>query len=249
MTLVSQIITDAYRASNIIPIGDSPDTDQITEALRYLNRIISSVFGNEVGEGFDILPIGKNNITKPSGFPWSTDEYLTGDITVPSNTKIVFNLENSASIYLNPAPRDGERFAVIDASNNFATNNVVVYGNGRNIESATSVTLSTNGYSAEWFYRGDLGNWQKYSSLAISDTFPFPEAFEDYFVTLLSVRLNPSYAVEMDVQTKGIFDRAKKQLRARYSQVKEIGSELALVKLTVERDYLYSENIDEFNRG
>jgi hypothetical protein len=49
LTLVSEIITDAFRQSNLVAVGTTPTTEETTEALRYLNRIVKSVFGNEAG--------------------------------------------------------------------------------------------------------------------------------------------------------------------------------------------------------
>lgn len=40
MALVSEIIKDAYREANLIPITQSPTLDEQTEALRLLNRFV-----------------------------------------------------------------------------------------------------------------------------------------------------------------------------------------------------------------
>src|SRR3546814_13330053 len=90
MTLVSQIITDSFRKSNLIAIGTTPTAAQQTEALRYLNRMVKSVFGDEVGEPLTALPIGSLNIDRPSGYPW-WDTVPAGDWFVPTNTRTVFN--------------------------------------------------------------------------------------------------------------------------------------------------------------
>ena len=73
MTLVSEIISDAFRLSNITRVGGSPTSDQETEALRYLNRIVKSVFGNEAGENFLPFPIGDRGISRPSEYPGWTN--------------------------------------------------------------------------------------------------------------------------------------------------------------------------------
>lgn len=236
MTLTSQIITDAYRQSNLLPLGDSPSLAQQNEGLRYLNRIVKSVFGNEAGDAFEVFPIGRKNIQKPSGYPW-WNTVPDDDWFVPKNTRVMLNLEEPVSLYLHPDPDDGSRFALIDSAKNLATYNCTIEGNGRLIENAFNVVLNTNGEDKEWFYRADLGNWLLYSPLTSNVEFPFPEEFDDYFVTLLAIRLNPSYGQGLDEQSKYIFDRSLRQLRARYTQNIPTHSELGLLRMPkVSRD-------------
>lgn len=256
MTLVSQIITDAFRMSNLIAIGTTPTADEQTEALRYLNRIVKSVFGNEAGEQLIALPLGDRNISRPSGYPW-WGENPGNDWFVPKNVRLVLNLDNDVSVYLHPAPDDGSRFAVTDPSETLATNSLTVYGNGSRIENALSITLVTNGADTEWFYRADLANWAKYAPLVSGDTFPFPEEFDDFFIGMLAMRINPSYAAVIDEQSSMMLSRSKSQLRSRYAQHTPVQSELALIrmsKMAADRDewgrdyWLYNPN-SMFNKG
>jgi len=252
MATVLQIITDAYRQSNLISIGVAPTSLQETEGLRYLNRIVKSVFGQEVGENLEAIPIGAAGISRPSGYPWwKTDP--GGDWFIPKNVRLMLNLEQSTNFYLHPAPDDGSRFAVIDVAGNLSTYPVTVYGNGRIIESADSVTLNTNSYNAEWFYRADLATWKKYSPLAILDTFPFPEEFEDFFILSLAFRLNPAYQRAFDQQSLISFNKQKTAITARYSQNKFSASELGLTLPSFvgdkrDRFYLHNPN-DSFDKG
>jgi hypothetical protein len=257
MTLVSQIITDAFRVSNTIPLNADPTAPQQVEALRFLNRQVKSVLGNEIGDALTAFPIGRHGITRPAGYPW-WNTVPDNDWFVPENTRTILNIDTSGiNLYLHPDPDDGARFAAIDTSGTLATYPVTVYGNGRTIETAASITLNTNGLDSEWFYRGDLGNWQKYSPIILTDTFPFPEEFDDYFITLLAIRLNPSYGTTLDDQTSMIFKRSQSQIRARYSQNVQARSELGLTrpaKVAADRDrwgndyWLYNPN-GMFDKG
>jgi len=256
MTLVSEIITDAYRISNLIAIGVSPTAEQQTEALRFLNRIIKSVFGNEAGDPLTAFPIGSNNITRPAGYPW-WDQVPDEDWFVPKNYRLMLNLTAALSLYLHPDPDDGSRFAVNDVSGNLGTYNVNVYGNGRLIEGSNVVTLNTDGYEAEWFFRKDTANWVKYAPLISADTFPFPEEFDDYFITMLAMRLNPSYGAALSEEAVSVFKRSKRQLQARYTQNISMHSEMALIRparVALDRDRwgsiydLYNPS-DMFNKG
>ena len=256
MTLVSEIISDAFRLSNITRVGGSPTSDQETEALRYLNRIVKSVFGNEAGENFLPFPIGDRGIARPTEYPGWTNT-PSGDWFVPKNTRVMLNLNEATSLYLHPEPDDGTRFAVVDVTGNLSTYNVTVEPNGRRIEGALSVTLDTDNYAAEWFYRADTGNWVKYAELETTDTFPFPVEFDDFFVTLLAIRLNPAYGAGLDPQSQMIFNRAKSQFAARYQQRIEVGSELALIRSARVDPYrdqwgyydIYYDDNAIFNRG
>lgn len=230
MTIVQQIITDAYRQSNLLAIGESPSLGQQDEGLRYLNRIVKSVFGNEAGDPLEAFPIGRDNINRPAGYPWWND-VPDNDWFVPKNIRVMLNIENPVSLYLHPDPDDGTRFAAIDVSNTLSTNNVTVYGNGRLIESGFTTVLNTDGVDREWFYRADLGNWMRYSPLEVADEFPFPEEFDDFFITLLAIRINPAYGQAIDEQSKFIFERASKQLKARYTQTEQQRSELGLLRM------------------
>lgn len=256
MTTVSQIITDAFRQSNLLAITASPTALEQTEALRYLNRLLKSVFGNEAGEPFDTFPVGRHNISRPSGYPW-WDTVPTNDWFVPKNTRVMLNLDQPVDLYLHPAPNDGTRFAAIDVSENLSTFPVTVHGNGNNIESVSSIVLNTDGYDAEWFYREDLANWLKYAPIGLNDTFPFPEEFDDFFITMLAIRMNPAHSVELDPQSQMVLSRSRSQLRARYSQTVPTRSELALIrpaKVAADRDqwgstyWLYQPNA-MFDKG
>lgn len=256
MTLVSQIITDAYRQSNILAIGRTPTADQQVEALRYLERIVKSVFGNEAGDPFTAFPIGSKNISRPAGYPW-WNTVPDNDWFVPKNIRVMLNLDSLVRLYLHPAPDDGSRFAAIDVAKTLGTYPCPVYGNGNTIEGQTSITLSEDGLDSEWFYRADLGNWQKYFPLSMDMEFPFPHEFDDFFIILLTIKLNPAYGTSLDPQSQLMFNRSKTQIRARYTQNIPTRSELALIrpaKVAADRDqwgntyWLYQPNA-MFDKG
>lgn len=230
MTTVSELITDSYRQSNVLAIGASPTSNQQIEALRYLNRLVLSVLGNEVANELSPIGIGRNNINRPQGFPWY-DQTPGNDWFIPKNTQLMFNLEDPVSLYLHPQPDDGSRFAVSDVSRNLNTNPVTLFGNGRQIEGLDSIVLDTDGLDAQWFYRQDTANWHKLSPLSNLDVFPFPEAFDFYFITLLAMHLNPAYDVELTPAVAGIFNRSKTQFQARYQSHIQMGSELGLIRM------------------
>jgi hypothetical protein len=230
LTTVSQLIIDAYRQSNLLAIGAAPTPNQEAEALRYLNRLVLSVLGNEVSNELSPIAIGRNGINRPQGYPWY-DQVPPGQWFVPKNTQLMFNLTSPVEVWLNPIPDDGSRFAVSDISGNFSTNTVTIHGNGRNIEGSQTLVLNTDGIDTQWFYRQDTANWVKYTPLIAADTFPYPESFDFYFISLLALHLNPSYDVEASPTVGAIFKRAKTQFQARYQSHIQVVSELGITRM------------------
>lgn len=233
MALVIEIVKDAYREANLIPITQSPTLDESTEALRLLNRFVRSIYGNEAGDKLQSFPVGTNNVTTQSSLPTYT---FTGSNYSPLNARLMVNSLTPTTINLHPDPEDGSRLAVVDATGNFATSPVILNGNGRKIEGANSVTLNVNSVSKEWFYRADLGSWMPITNLGLNDTFPFPLEFEDLFVIGLATRLNPRNGVSIDDQAMMNFRRMRGLFRARYSQSIQMDSEEGLTRLTGTRN-------------
>lgn len=226
MTTLRDIVTDAFRESGLVQVGLTPEADEFDEALRKLKTIIASLYGNEMGSPLTPISYGPGSTVGPR----STARYDT--LTVPANARLLVTADQSYSVYLNPNPADGERFAVVDASTNFGTNPFTVYGNGRNIEGVTSFGLNTDGDARQWFYRADLGNWVVITDLTASSESPFPAEFDEMLILMTAMRIHPRYQVQTAAETVADLRRAKSQFRARYSQVKSMPSDLALRRLS-----------------
>lgn len=256
MTLVSTIIRDAYRQSNLIGINAAVTDAQNDEGLRYLNRILKASYGNDASEALQQLPLGQENISRPQGYPWYGNN-PGGNWFVPKQAQLMCNITEPVAVFLHPDPNDGSRFGVSDIAGNFSTNNLVVFGNGRNIEDAPSITLNTDGVDRQWFYRQDTANWYKLTDLVLTDPLPFPEEFDDYFITLTATRLNPSYGAVLDPQSQSAFQKAKREFSARYHQVIQTPVELGLIRMpntTADRYYwsqggYWANPTDLFNAG
>ena len=213
MTLVSAIISDAFRESNRVAAGKSPSAELLAEALVLLNRIVSSVMGWEVGENLAQWPVGVTGYdTLPAGATLDVWRYPT------PNVMLACNLTAATKIFLPQQPSDGARIAVQDLQNNFATYTLTLDGNGRQIEGAATLALTTNGLNRSWFFRADLGNWTRFSDLASTDTFPFPTEFDDYFITMLALRLAPRLGPQPSAATVAAMTRSRQQFVARYVQ-------------------------------
>lgn len=250
MTLVSSIILDSLRETNIIAIGTTPTDAQYAEGLRRLQTIIQSVYGNEAGENLQPLPLGRNEINSPSGYPWYNNE-LPGNMFIPVNVRLMCNLTGDGTVNLHPTPDDGARFGVVDVSQNLSTFPLTIQGNGRSIEGDEALTIDVNGYTGTWFYRGDLGNWVKYDPVALTDTFPFPEEFDDFFIIMLAARINPRYGQTLDPQSVEMLKRARTQFRARYKQEIQVPVEDGLLYMSGDLRYggrFYSRTFGDSNQ-
>lgn len=215
-TLVSSIITNAFRETNLLPVGQSPTTNQQNEALDLFNTLILSTVGREAGDPFTDINIGGD-----------FDQTNICETWVPDDVRLVLNITSATSFNLDPEPYEGQRLAFVDAGNNLATYNLTLNGNGRLIEGGSSVVLNTNGESRQWIYRADTANWAKVTSLVASDQMPFPVEFDDYFITMLAFRLNPRFSQQVSAETLQALRRARDYLRARYHNFRQIRSDVS----------------------
>lgn len=218
VTLVSDIIRDAYRESNLIAISTEPTGSQREEALRLLNRLLASVFGNEEGEQLNPIPIGRSGISRPSGYPGYANTPNLPSWTVPINARLILNLSEATEVWLTPNPLDGSRFAISDHLGNLSTYPLTVHGNGNRIEGNADTTFNTDGIAREYMYRMDTGTWQRVTPIIETDEWPFPVEFDDMFIIMLAMRLNPRSNIATAQESVLAYKRSLTQFRARYRQ-------------------------------
>lgn len=246
---ISQLVSKGLREAGIIGVGDTPEAAEYEETADRLRRIISSFFGNELGENLQTVNYGRAGLVNPYAQELDTSSEI-GSIYVPSNVRLVFNINVATTLYLNPNPDDGARFGLIDNAGNFATYNVTVNGNGRQIEMLNSVLLNANDQNREWFYRADLGNWVRVTDLGDSDESPLPQEFDDYLITLLAFRVNPRYGATTSQEMITVMTDMKKRFRARYKQRVEQPSEDGITLLPSNPFGRWNTfNPQSFNRG
>jgi hypothetical protein len=247
MTTVRTLITDSYGETGILADGAEPSAEQLTKALRRLNALYASFFGAELGENLTTVNYGTSGLV--NAYAISEDDSPDLDSTyVPTNIRLVLNNDAETTLYLDPNPNDGARFAVVDNAGNLATYNLTVNGNGRQIENTPSITLNTNAVNREWFYRADLGNWARIADLTEDDESPLPPVFDDLLVTALALRINPAYGAQTSQEMVDVFSRMKRLFKSRYSQHREVRSEDALLYLPTRRRYLRNAKTN-FNLG
>lgn len=219
MTQISQIITDAYRDNNLIPVTQSPTTAEQTEALARLNAFYDSIFGVELGIEMCDWPAPPSRTSPVAAryprLPENDD--LPDDVWPypPANVRILTKLSQKTTIYLDSSPSDGARMALADIG---SSADLVLDANGRKIEGALTLTLTPASVAPlEWFYRSDLGEWVRISSLSLTDDSPLPGEFDDFLILALSIRLAARVGKQAGLARNDI-RRMVKKIRTRYRQ-------------------------------
>lgn len=217
MTLVSSLISDAYRESNTLALGKAPNANQTTEALRLYNALIAGIYGGDAGEILTDWPLGTFD-RDPNGcdyiLPYS-DRRLHHP---PINQRLIAVNETAATVWLTTRPQDGARMGVADPFGRLSDVPLTIDGNGRTIEGTPSIVLNTDGIFREWFYRADLAQWVRLTDLEADDENPFPKAFDNMWLIMLAMRLNPRYGRTLDEQSVAALKRNQQLFVARYLQ-------------------------------
>lgn len=228
MTVTPDIIADAYRESNILSIVETPSTAQATEGLKALRRIVSGVYGFEVGDPLMDWPIGTLGLDDT--IVWTPDQWGYP----PPDTRFIAASTDAQTISLVPNPSDGSRVGLIDPLDRLAAAPITINGNGRAIEGAAAVTINTNGTSRLWMYRADRGDWVRVSELSgdVAEEFPFPSEFDDFFITKLAMRINPRYGRSLGEESIAALNDTEQRLQAHYRQDVTVWGDPAAAFLT-----------------
>jgi len=219
MTAASDIIAQAFREANITPIGREPTTAEQNEALPRLNNFISWLFGSKLGEFVMDWPVPPTRTAPVAArYPLRPQNTaLPRDVWPypPNNVRLVLGNDAAQTVYLPFRPNPGARLAVADAG---ATAAVTIDANGRRIEGAATVSVEAADAPREWFYREDLGSWQRVSALALTDDSPLPAEFDDLLITALAKRLAPRFGQEVLRSTQEVYADTLRKIDRRYAQ-------------------------------
>lgn len=216
MTLVSSIIQDAFRESNMLPLGKPPADAQATEALRLYNALLAAIYGGDAGERLTDWPLGNFGRTLADEPPvWYSDDNLRHPTL---NRRLIAVNEIAMTVRLTVYPQDGARMGISDPFSRLAAFPVTLDGSGRPIEDAATLVLDTNGLFREWLYRADLAAWLRVSDVDLDAENPFPAAYDMMFIILLAMRLNPRYGRTLDDQSLAMLKQNKREFIARYLQ-------------------------------
>lgn len=221
MTLISQIISDAFRQDNILGVGAVPTTPEQTEALGLLNNIVLQMVGSELGElvyDWQVPPAA----TAPYRREDPRDPY--GDNAIPAtypyppaNVRLVTQIAAATTVYMPQYPSDGARITLADTGSTSTA--LTIDANGRKIEGAAALAFDPVATpQASWFYRADLGDWVRCSALTLSSNSPFPDRYDMLLVTALSMWLCPRNGREPSAVTVKFNGDLLTKFRAQYKQ-------------------------------
>ncbi|TXH81018.1 MAG: hypothetical protein E6Q77_09085 [Rhizobium sp.] len=217
MTLVSDLITYAYREVNLRAIGQTPTTAQIDEGLRFFNELMKFLVGGVAGEYFEDWMLGTFG-RDPNSFPENC--YYPEDVIArpPINARMIATQEIAKTIWLPLKPSDGSRMAISDPHSRLAAYPITLNGNGRVIEGADTLLLDTDGLDRTWFYRAELANWVRVTGLELTDEAPFPEDFDAMLYIMLAMRLVPPSGRKFNEMSMAVYTEQRRQFIARYAQ-------------------------------
>lgn len=240
MTTVAEIIEEAFRESSLTADLQSATPTQTNQALARLQNIVSSAYGFEVGEPLTDWPIGIEGIQFPIGFVWDPLVWQYPRL----NVRLIAANDGPQTVYLPARPYDGTRIGIIDPASRLAANPITLNAQDRSIEGAQTLVLNTDALTKIWFYRADKGNWTPIAPLSFTDDFPFPPEFDDYFITMLAMRLNPRYGRSMTQESLEALQRSMTLLQARYRQSENIPVDPALLRLS--HPYESGDNLNTY---
>jgi hypothetical protein len=224
MTLVLDLVTEAFRENNITPIGTALKTAELAEGLSLFNQHVRGVFGLVVGITLQDWPVPLYQrvgaiSSNPPLLPNSrrNTNYVLDANYPPGNARLVWD-GTEQTVYLPDRPQDGARMALVKASGAAATTAGVLTlnGNGRTIEGANTYVL---GEAREWFYEADSADWKALITFTGSDECPFPPGLDEYWITAMAVRLAPRYDKVISAATQATWKRMLTTITGRYAQV------------------------------
>lgn len=225
MTTTTEIIKDAFRESNVIGVNATPTTPEQAEAMARLSSLISAVYGDDVGENFDDWMVGYENQYMPN-YSWTELQWRH---LIP-NSRVLLNHTLTQTLWMPPRPYNGSRIRVIDVNSVLDTVSVTLDGNGRLIENAGILNLTTAGLQKTWFFDSDTANWQAIATVAIGDDMPFPPEFDDYFIIKLAGRLNPRYGRSLNEMSIARLAEQQDMLESTYRQKRNMPTQQGVLR-------------------
>ena len=175
MATPRDIITNALSDLGVTKGGSTPDVNDINSGLGHLNRLQRSLFGDVIGPRLSAFPAGTAARRIENG-----EQVLAGAAAVV--------------LTLNPTPKAGDRFGIVDSKGALSTNAATINPNGYLITGvtapfatqSTNLALNTNGLSAQFFFRGERGVWETERNWTMDEEIYFDVIVERPLTAMLS---------------------------------------------------------------
>ena len=231
MTLNSEIIQDAFRETNMVGMGNVATTEEQTEALALLQRLVNTVMASVVGVKYRpwFVPTPFHTAPKRRQYPANSahfEETSNFDIAYPPiNSRVVLRNTQAQTIYMPAEPIDGATMSFVDVG--FGAD-VTIDGNGmffgtegRDTTDVFATRTEGRGPTRQYLFREDTASWNLLSDLTLTGEMPFPELFDEYWITVLAIRLQPRFGAKNLEVTLGRAKDMTLLLRGWYRPVME----------------------------
>ena len=177
---VRDVIKRAGRMHGCWASGDEPDADEAMDALISYNSMKRALFGTVIGPRLSPRRAPGGACQAESG----------GEYQIPPV---------AYTITAPPNPRSGARFGVVDAGLNFSAQPCTVLGNGQLVNGSPGVqSLTANGQSVRFWFRGDIGDWVIEGDAEGLDTpIEFPDSLIAYLPNMLAMVIAAEYGSDL----------------------------------------------------
>jgi hypothetical protein len=232
MTANSTLIQAAFRESNFIQKGTDPTAVEQAEALRLLQSMVDSLFGSTVGIKYRPwhIPYPFNTAPETRRFPaagGTEDNRPARDLKYPPvQSRVILRNTAEQTLYFQNQPMDGAIMSIVDAG---FTANVILDANGMFFETTGNTRTLTIEPRADgrnprrdYVFREDTASWNQVNALELTGEMPFPEQFDDYWITGLALRLAPSFGAKMTEVTLARYKEMTVFIRGWYRQQREV---------------------------
>jgi hypothetical protein len=216
VTTVHEIITRAYRESNLVVIGLSPTLEEQEEGLVLYNQLQKELLGFEFGDR-----LGAINLSS-----------LADGVVAPVlNCEILLDTNNLTLIIPDSAD-NGSRIRVRDVTWRLATFPLSVTTPNSRIEGGAFLVLDQAGSSTDLWYSTYLNQWLRVKDALLPDVFPFDKEDEAFFELSLAVSLSGRSGLPVAPETGARYKKALSRFRSKYNKPKKVDSEQGLLRLS-----------------
>lgn len=214
MTQCADILEQAFYEAGLVMELQHPSPTQMRRGMVTLKGIVEFLCGGSAGEYLNAWPLG--NFGRGPQYNYLPSVQVLQ--RPPLNAQLIATNMNAMTVYLPVNPSDGARFGVNDPFGRLSTVPITLDGNGRTIGGAASVVVNADNLKSVYFYRDDLADWKIVTPLLITDDLPFPEEYDQMFLLMMAMRLNPVYGRTLSGTQNQWLKEFRQQFTARYVQ-------------------------------
>jgi len=230
MTQVAEIVEKAFFEAGLTTELQHATPTQMANAVDTLAGVVLFLYGTSVGEQLRPWLLGN------FGRATQMQRALPSNILQypPPNVRLIAVNEAALTLNLPGNPSPGSLISISDPHARLATYPVTLAGNGYTIEGAASLVLSTNSANTLWLFRDDLSNWSRVTPLLAADDMPFPGEYDQMFIILMAMRLNPAYGRNISSVQAQFLKDFRQQFDARYVQSLPLQLDQSLSRMSLQ---------------